>query len=574
MSFSASQKSIDEILSRNSSYLIPKNQRKYVWSETEWSELFEDIFLIEQTKDYSHFIESFVFSESKNQSDYIVVDGQQRMITISILLCCMVSVLLKNKEDKVASSFLQPYLSGSKDGEEYYKITRDDGPFYLTYLIDELKNNNPVTGVKAEELLKENFGKKDRYNKRLLDCFLFFQKSIDEYIKGKKRSKKETIVELKSKLTACQCIEIDVESDVEGYRVFETLNARGIPLEQHELIKNYLYSYLRSKEKIKNLDSKWSKIMANVATDKKDYFPAFISHYCAHRFGKIGKNDEFKEIRNKVPKSKIEELLTSLYRCSIYYSYIIDPDKYKAEKDSSYSVYVSLKFFHNLNIRQARPLILSLFEAFNDTNKIQKEQFEKSMTLLENFYFMYVVLLKGTTNKVDNTIMQLSKNIFEATDTIDACQMLRDELSKFVSEKDSIKAQFKVIGFSNKNPKFDNSSNKKCVNYIFEKIEKFYDENDELPTIKIASIEHIYNDSEFEDFASYIGNLLPLSKRLNNNISNKSFEEKIAFYKKSNMLCVRKFLEHHGQQRTWGKEDIEKRSEAILNDCFDKIWQF
>lgn len=490
---------------------------------------FEDIFLIEQTKDYSHFIGSFVFSESKNQSDYIVVDGQQRMITISILLCCMVSVLLEIKEDKVASSFLQPYLSGSKDGEEYYKITRDDGPFYLTYLIDELKNNNPVTGVKAEELLKKNFGEKDRYNRRLLDCFLFFQKSIDEYIKGKKRSKKETIVELKSKLTACQCIEIDVESDVEGYRVFETLNARGIPLEQHELIKNYLYSYLRSKEKIKNLDSKWSKIMANVATDKKDYFPAFISHYCAHKFGKIGKNDEFKEIRNKVPKSKVEELLTSLYRCSIYYSYIIDPDKYKAEKDSSYSVYVSLKFFHNLNIRQARPLILSLFEAFNDTNKIQKEQFEKSMTLLENFYFMYVVLLKKTTNKVDNTIMQLSKNIFEATDTIDACQMLRDELSKFVSEKDNIKAQFKVIGFSNKNPKFDNSSNKKCVNYIFEKIEKFYDENDELPTIKIASIEHIYNDSESEDFASYIGNLLPLSKRLNNNISNKSFEEKITF---------------------------------------------
>lgn len=574
MSFSASQKSIDEILSRNSSYLIPKNQRKYVWSETEWSELFEDIFLIEQTKDYSHFIGSFVFSESKNQSDYIVVDGQQRMITISILLCCMVSVLLEIKEDKVASSFLQPYLSGSKDGEEYYKITRDDGPFYLTYLIDELKNNNPVTAVKAEDILKENFDEKDRYNGRLLECFLFFQKKINEYIKSKKKSEKETIVELKSKLTACQCIEIDVGSDVEGYRVFETLNARGIPLEQHELIKNYLYSYLRSKEKIKNLDSKWSKIMANVATDKKDYFPAFISHYCAHRFGKIGKNDEFKEIRNNVPKGKVEELLTSLYHCSIYYSYIIDPDKYKAEKDSSYSVYVSLKFFHNLKIRQARPLILSLFEAFNDTKKIQKEQFEKSMTLLENFYFMYVVLLKGTTNKVDNAIMQLSKNIFDATDSIDSCQMLRDELSKFVSEKENIKNQFKSIGFSNKNPKFDNSSNKKCVNYIFEKIEKFYDENDELQTIKIASIEHIYNDSESEDFASYIGNLLPLSKKLNNKISNKTFEEKIAFYKKSNMLCVRKFVEHHGDQKAWGKEDIEKRSEAILNDCFDKIWQF
>lgn len=154
------------------------------------------------------------FSESKNQSDYIVVDGQQRMITISILLCCMVSVLLEIKEDKVASSFLQPYLSGSKDGEEYYKITRDDGPFYLTYLIDELKNNNPVTAVKAEDILKENFDEKIDTTEDFWSASCFSEEDKRIY-KKKKKSEKETIVELKSKLTACQCIEIDVGSDVE-----------------------------------------------------------------------------------------------------------------------------------------------------------------------------------------------------------------------------------------------------------------------------------------------------------------------------------------------------------------------
>lgn len=44
MSFTASQKNLNEILSRNIEYCIPLNQRKYVWSETEWAELFEDIF--------------------------------------------------------------------------------------------------------------------------------------------------------------------------------------------------------------------------------------------------------------------------------------------------------------------------------------------------------------------------------------------------------------------------------------------------------------------------------------------------------------------------------------------------
>lgn len=91
----------------------------------------------------------------------------------------------------------------------------------------------------------------DRYNEKLLDCFLWFNNKVESIIDSKEK-KKEFIVSLKDKLINSEIIEIIVEKDVDGYRVFETLNARGIPLEQHELIKNYLYSYLRKKLKHKN----------------------------------------------------------------------------------------------------------------------------------------------------------------------------------------------------------------------------------------------------------------------------------------------------------------------------------
>ena len=74
-----------------------------------------------------------------------------------------------------------------------------------------------------------------------------------------------------------QTIEIIVDSEVDGYRTFETLNARGIPLEQHELIKNFIYSYLRTKTGREKVATTWSKIKRNTEfqvirsnTNKKD----------------------------------------------------------------------------------------------------------------------------------------------------------------------------------------------------------------------------------------------------------------------------------------------------------------
>lgn len=384
---------------------------------------------------------------------------------------------------------------------------------------------------------------------------------------------------MKKKLTSCDCVEIVVDSVIEGIKVFETLNARGIPLEQHELIKNYLYSYSRSVEKVKNLDDKWQTVISNISDDKNDNLPSFITYYCGHCFGNLKKSEEYRTIRNNVPKNKVEDLLTSLCQCSEYYSYVLNPEKYWSEKennqnDYSYLTYISLKFFHNLGIRQVRPLVLSLFEAYQEKKILKKEEFENALRLLENFYFMYVAVLKERTNKIDQSIIKLAVETHCATEPIDVCKRIREKLSPFVSEKNKIKQGFLTIGYSNKNPKFKNSTNKRCVDYIFEKFEKYYDANDEQSNIKIASIEHIFNDSSADDFTSYIGNLLPLSKKLNGTIGNKNFNEKIEFYKKSKMLCVQEFLSNFGNNLSWGKDEIEKRGQQLAKIGFDEIWKF
>ncbi|WP_373437693.1 DUF262 domain-containing protein [Metamycoplasma equirhinis] len=100
MSFSASQKNINEILSRNTIYIIPKNQRKYVWGESEWNELFEDLFLIDQSENYNHFLGSIVLAKENANNIYSIIDGQQRFTTISILILSVINQLYKINEEK------------------------------------------------------------------------------------------------------------------------------------------------------------------------------------------------------------------------------------------------------------------------------------------------------------------------------------------------------------------------------------------------------------------------------------------------------------------------------------------
>lgn len=232
---------------------------------------------------------------------------------------------------------------------------------------------------------------------------------------------------------------------------------------------------------------------------------------------------------------------------------------------------MALKYFKDLNIRQVRPLLLSLFEKY-DEKIIDMDEFQQCVELVEIFYFLYSTVLKNTTNIIDNAIIDLSKSIHASKET-KYRELIKNKLKKFISEKNKIKENFKYLGCSNKNKKFKNSSNKRTINYIFTKFEHYYDENDEMEP-KITSIEHILGDSEDDDRACYIGNLLPLSSRLNNKISLKPYKDKIQYYKKSKLLSVIEFLKLNETKEDWLENDIEERGMKLAEIAFSKIWIF
>lgn len=568
MSFKSENSNINTILSRNYSYVIPLNQRKYVWGVSEWNELFEDLFLIEQRDDYAHFLGSLVFSKVKGKNSYEVIDGQQRLITISVLLCCIINQLYKCSEEKTANSIKNIYLRGVEDGEDYFKISREDGNLFLIQLIDfidKYRTNEEIT-----EEYNNNFSKSDKYNEKFLQCYIFFEKKILDFIQLRKKKTKDTLIFFKKRLIDSEIIEISVDDEQDGFRIFETLNARGIPLEQHELLKNFIYSYMRTAAKQQKVSNSWEKITDNLIKNDTDSMSKFLSHYCTHIYGNVKKNEEFKTIRENTKKDHVQELLNELVEDSEYYKYIDNPTSYKNILNYSEIIYDSLMFFKDFNIRQVRPLLISLFEK-NHRGQLELKQTENIFSLLETFYFLYVVVSKGKTNFTDNTVNNLAKEIHAASEY--DYGKIKIELEKYINQKEVLINSFSILGYSNKNKKFKNSSNKKMANYILKKIEKSYDVQNEL-NIKISSIEHIMSDSCDEDYTSYIGNLLPLSTKSNNKLSNKPFVEKMKKYKLSNSLSVKKFIENYGDNDCWNENDIIKRTKKIAEYAINVVWIF
>lgn len=568
MSFKANQTNLNVILSRNYTHSVPKNQRKYIWEEDQWNDLFEDIFLIDQSNSYCHFIGSVVFARSKKKNTLDVIDGQQRLITITVIMAAITNQLLIIGEVKAATSNVLTFLKGTINGDDYYKVEREDGLFFLMNIIDELSNNKVINSDSAAKLFSDYYKKTDKYNEKILKCYQYYDKRISDYIKSS-ADKRKSLIELKDKLVQCEVIEIIVEEGVDGFRVFETLNARGIPLEQHELLKNYLHSYLRTKSNMQLLESSWNSIIENVTFDGIDHFSMFISHYCTHCYGKTKKNKEFDEVRKRTDKKDVKNLLISLTKNSKYYSYFIDPVKMRKEEYYSEGVNISLEYFKKLNIRQVRPLLLSLFEKVEEKS-IVNEEFAECLRIMETFYFIYSTVLKNTTNIIDNTINNLAKKIHDCKKEKWSEELIK-ELSKFVSEKEKIIECFSTIGFSNKNKKFKNTSNKRAVNYVFTKFERYYDVNDEN-VAKISSIEHIMNDDKDIDYCSYIGNLLPISSRLNHKIDSKPFADKIIWYKRSKLNSVKIFVDEYSGHESWCEEDIKKRGKKLAVEGLNNIW--
>ena len=221
-------------------YEIPLFQRRYVWEqEDQWEPLWEDVrntaeqILEDRQHDASHFLGAVVFKQQPQPTGMLerreVVDGQQRLTTMQLLLDATQEVFEKYGASTQARQLSRLVLN---DEDEH-----GGDPDLKFKVLPTLNDREAFACAMSNKMLNE--GCEDSLIVRAHD---YFQYEIDEWLKQFSKELQESAIKALHTVVvrSLEMVVIDLDPDEEEHVIFETLNARGTPLEDSDLIRNMM----------------------------------------------------------------------------------------------------------------------------------------------------------------------------------------------------------------------------------------------------------------------------------------------------------------------------------------------
>lgn len=396
MSFEAKEYNIFNLFSQNL-LEIPRNQRKYVWTQENWKDLLSDIeFIVDNPTQRNHFLGSVVLRKEdqvNNIDKFSIIDGQQRTITIILFLLALIKILKdKDQQEDVEGTLQYLYIKDRKS--QIHLVLHSDYYIGLKDIADAITNDKNKTPL--SRLIKNIAPSKD--DRKLKEALEFFYSNLK---KKEEESGVDVLVKIKDCLLDAKYIRINTNTDEDAYTVFEILNARGQSLEDYELLKNYIMRYILPKEKVDEVKLKWSEIESCLGSNIKNFFRHYVIHYIENSDTK----DIYRTIQQAFPKDKVSELLNDLHRKAYLYNFILNPSD-ERDKDE----YRILSYLRSKRSVQLRPLLLSLLSAY-EYGGISKEEYIDALQFLQNFFICFTIISSEKSNKLTEIINKYSRLI-------------------------------------------------------------------------------------------------------------------------------------------------------------------
>lgn len=542
--------------------IIPIYQRTYSWTEEECDLLWNDIIRIGSNEKISnHFVGSFVYVQDSQVQvasatpEYMVIDGQQRMTSISLLLLAIVNVLKKtNKEIQVSEDFKitanyiknNYLLNSNEEGDRRYKLilTKSDKETYLS-ILDDL----PLPADSS---------------KRIVENYDFFQDKLSE-------TDIESVFHGLQKLMIVE-IALDRSSD-NPQLIFESLNSTGLELSQADLIRNYVLMSLEPARQKRLYEEFWFPMERRFGhAEYSTYFDRFMRDYLTTRLGRIPNlnevHKEFKFLSQTNQDESIEALVGDIAKFSEYFVNM------SLGKESDPQL---RKVFNNLNqlkVDVAYPFLLQIYEDFKKAI-ITKDEFIEVIEILESYVFRRAIC-EIPTASLNKTFANLYKEIDKANylETFKASLLLKDSYRRFPSNEEFIRAlEIKdVYNFRSKVYlllKIENSKHEKESIEIGKlSIEHILPQNENLSSEWITDLGANWKEIQ-NKYLHTLGNLTLTG--YNSELSDKPFLQKQAASGgfKDSPLFLNNSLK---DLMKWDQDAILRRG-TFLSELASKIWQ-
>ena len=549
-----SNKTYRQLMGNGLRYEIPKFQRDYSWEAEHWDDLWQDIRALLADEENEHYM-GYLVLQTSNNKEFQIIDGQQRLTTMSLLILSTLKCLKElvdsgieaennlKRKDSLLNSYIGYVDPVTLISNNKLKLNRNSDDYYKQHLV--LLKELPLRNTNSSE-------------KQMRECFNWYYDRIKkEFNTGE--SLAAFIDNIVDKLFFTV---IEVTDQLNAFKVFETLNARGVQLSSADLLKNYLFFVVDETKphisEIEELENIWSKIVGKLGEQN---FEDYLRYYWNSINKSVGKKNLFKNVKGNIKsKEQVFELIRNLNDTADLYLAIQNPeDEFWRDKPEIRKSLKELKLFQ---IRQINSLFLSALR------NLEVENFRKLAKICSVISFRYNIiggLNPNAQEDVYNTgALKISSNKrFEVADF----------QSIYVSDL-NFENDFSTKEFKN------TTRNHKIVKYILSKIEVYQHKNEIDPESDLFTIEHILPENADDTWGNFtfeeinrsvyrMGNLTLLERKLNREAGQKGYVEKIVLFAQSNSELTKTLPDNFN---TWNEDKLAARQRELAKHA-KAIWK-
>lgn len=563
---------LSDILPGEGQYIIPVFQRYYSWEKKDWDTLWEDITEIMEDDDpkYTHFIGPMIVFRETYPYDiarYMVVDGQQRLITLTILLCSLRDVAEENNLPDLASAI----------GNNYISFTTGKGN--LEYrLVPRLADRDPLLNVIQGKVPQK------RSEDAIVQAYQFFMISVQNDLQGNDQPALEHLNSLYEAITRrLRLVSITLDNSDDPTKIYESMNFEGQALLDADLIRNYVLMQLPISEQDEFHNTRWQSfeelfVQEGTMQPNAKELEDFYYRYLIAQTDYFPKRKVYYEFRQYVKgyiegkaggelTNSLAELVTSLRRYARYYRAVVHPDL-----EGDVDLKLAFQRFAFLDVKTAIPFMISLYARYEDeshTDHISKNTFLQMINTVESFTIRRSIMRERTRGYGSDFAQAVHKSKSLA-------QLWSHFDTRTWPDNPTVAEALPTF------PLYVRESKK--ARLILQQLETFFGHKEpvDLNDPKRISIEHIMPQSLTSDWEKMIGeNALEVHERFVDTIGNltltgynrelgaKSFEDKKAEYAKhGSNLELNKFVLEQDQ---WTATEIQERANQLIVH-FISIW--
>ncbi|NYH41355.1 hypothetical protein HNR22_001082 [Micromonospora jinlongensis] len=546
-------------------FRIPRFQRPYSWDRANVDEFWNDVI----ANNGEYFIGSMVVYG--NGGTFGLVDGQQRVTTVTLFLSAIRNAFIDLSADKEAKGIQTMIERVDANGDTRFVLQAETSHPFLRARVQSMPGQAQASAPaspeeRAIESAFELLSRKVGLSLSTIDA----DPAVPQG--GKHQAKFDQLVDLRDKVLGLTVVLVEVDNEDDATMIFQTLNSRGKDLEVADLVKSHLLSHIKATNA--DLDQsrdRWNSIRQSFAESSVDIsMNRFLLHSWLSRHEYTGEKELFKAIKSYVKSNNAQNFLDTLEHEAELYRQAQEP-AVRDWKKPQVQVKYALGALNLFRMRQPLPMVLSLLRAYDHEN-IKLAHLIRAMQGLENYHFIATAITnQPSSGGVGRMYAAAARSLLNARTTDGRLRVINELLGKLRARLPTY-AEFEASFLELRSSK-TYASQTPLVKYV---LIRFHAEQHKAGTpidYSQMTVEHIAPQSykkggvRLGDVAR-IGNLVLVSQDINNELGDKTFIAK-------KPILARAHIEPEIlAERKWTAREIEARGKRLAKLAFDQTWKF